>query len=85
MLSTLKILIELRRGKRIYKKALTVRFGFDVQRTSQLHQYVKNKATGTLYGMFYLGEKKKAIKLMNLILEKEKDYYDAACLFSLMG
>ena len=37
------------------------------------------------FAYFYLGEKKKAIKLMNLILEKEKDYYDAACLYSLMG
>ena len=37
------------------------------------------------FAYFYLGEKKKAIKLMNIILEKEKDYYDAACLYSLMG
>ena len=37
-------------GKTYIHKGVTVRFGFDVQRTSQLHQYVKNKATGTPHG-----------------------------------
>ena len=46
VLPTLKILIELRRGKRIYKKALTVRFGFDVQRTSQLQKICQKPSNG---------------------------------------
>ena len=39
----------------IYKKGVTVRFGFDGLRTSQLQQYVKNKATGTpRMGVLYI-------------------------------
>lgn len=46
MFPSLKILIELRRGKRIYIKALTVRFGFDVQRTSQLQKICQKPSNG---------------------------------------
>ena len=38
----------------IYKKGVTVRFGFDGLRTSQLQQYVKNKATGTPLRVYYI-------------------------------
>ena len=41
-------------GRYIYIKGVTVRFGFDGLRTSQLQQYVKNKATGTPYGMYII-------------------------------
>ena len=33
-------------------QGVTVRFDFDILRTSQLHLFVKNKATGTPHGMF---------------------------------
>ena len=35
-------------------KGVTVRFGFDILRTSQLHRQVKNKATGTPHGVYYM-------------------------------
>lgn len=41
-------------NRHIYIKGVTVRFGFDDRRTSQIQQYVKNKATGTSYGMYYI-------------------------------
>lgn len=39
------------------------------------------------YAYYYLGEKEKAIEVMNAILKKgnKGDYYDAACLYSIMG
>ena len=41
-----------RLGGHIYIKGVTVRFGFDILRTSQLHLFVKNKATGTPHGVY---------------------------------
>ena len=35
-------------------KGVTVRCGFDILRTSQLHLFVKNKATGTPHGVYYM-------------------------------
>ena len=35
-------------------KGVTVRFGFDGRRTSQTHRQVKNKATGTPHGVYYI-------------------------------
>ena len=35
-------------------KGVTVRFGFDGRRTSQTHRQVKNKATGTSHGVYYI-------------------------------
>lgn len=35
-------------------KGVTVRFGFDGRRTSQPHRQVKNKATGTPHGVYYM-------------------------------
>ena len=41
-------------GRYIYIKGVTERFGFDAIRTSQLLRIVKNKATGTPQGCFYM-------------------------------
>ena len=43
--------MERRRGT-YYIKGVTVRFGFDVLELRKFKQIVKNKATGTPYGMF---------------------------------
>lgn len=40
--------------KHIYIRKRYWRFGFDAVRISQIHQFVKNKATGTFYGMYYI-------------------------------
>ena len=37
-------------GGNVYIKGVTVRFGFDAIRISQVQMSVKNKATGTPYG-----------------------------------
>ena len=41
-----------RRWGTLYIKGVTVRFGFDVLELRKLKQIVKNKATGTSYGVF---------------------------------
>ena len=41
-------------GRYIYIKGVTVRFGFDAIRTSQTLRIVKDKATGTPYGMYII-------------------------------
>ena len=38
----------------IYIKGVTERFDFDSLRISQVHRLVKNKATGTPYGVFIM-------------------------------
>ena len=53
-LSHAESLVGWRRGRLIYIKGVSVRFGFDGLRTSQLQQYVKNKATETPQGVYYI-------------------------------
>lgn len=36
------------------------------------------------FAYYYLGDKQKAIDIMNAVLEKNKEFYDAACLYSVM-
>ena len=38
----------------IHNRSVTVRFGFDILRISQIHLFVKNKATGTPHGTYYI-------------------------------
>ena len=38
----------------IYIKGVTVRFGFDVSESRKFNLSVKNKATGTPYGVYYI-------------------------------
>lgn len=48
---------------------------------------VPEKAECAQYAYYYLGEKEKAIEVMNAILKEgdKDDYYNAACLYSIMG
>ena len=41
-----------KRARYIYIKGVTERFGFDVVESRKFKLIVKNKATGTLHGMF---------------------------------
>lgn len=48
---------------------------------------VPDKTDCAHYAYFYLGEKEKAVEIMNAILKKNDkgNFYDAACLYSIMG
>ena len=41
-------------GRSIYNKGVTVRFGFDGRRISQIQRQIKNKATGTPYEVYHV-------------------------------
>lgn len=53
-LARLKALNEQRLGRHTYGKGVFGRFGFGDSRISQIHRQVKNKATGTPQGMYYI-------------------------------
>lgn len=48
---------------------------------------IPNNASSAEFALFYLGESEKAIAFMDKLLEDnpKENYYDAACLYSLMG
>lgn len=48
---------------------------------------IPEEAECSFYAYYYLGQKDKAIEILNTILDKDKkgNCYDAACLYSLMG
>lgn len=48
---------------------------------------IPEEAECSFYAYYYLGQKDKAIEILNTILEKDKkgNCYDAACLYSVMG
>ena len=48
---------------------------------------IPEEAECSFYAYYYLGQKDKAIEIMNTILDKDKkgNCYDAACLYSVMG
>ena len=48
---------------------------------------IPEEAECSFYAYYYLGQKDKAIEILNTILDKEKkgNCYDAACLYSVMG
>lgn len=48
---------------------------------------IPEEAECSFYAYYYLGQKDKAIEVLNKVLEKDKkgNCYDAACLYSLMG
>ena len=48
---------------------------------------IPEEAECSFYAYYYLGHKEKAIEIMNKVLEKDSigNYYDAACLYSIMG
>lgn len=48
---------------------------------------IPEKAECSFYAYYYLGQKDKAIEVLNTILDKDKkgNCYDAACLYSVMG
>ncbi len=48
---------------------------------------IPENAKCSFYAYYYLGDKEKAIEVLNKVLEKddEGNYYNAACLYSLMG
>jgi len=48
---------------------------------------ISNNDNASMYSYFYLGQKDEALKLLNKMLETKSkgNYYEAACLYSLMG
>ena len=48
---------------------------------------IPEDADCSFYAYYYLGNKEKAIEILNKVLEKDAkgNYYDAACLYSIMG
>lgn len=58
----------------------------DFKQVVRLHS-IQEEAECSFYAYYYLGQKDKAIEILNTILDKDKkgNCYDAACLYSVMG
>lgn len=74
------------RGNMYHIKGETDKAIADFKETVRLDS-IPEEADCAHYAYYYLGEKEKAIEVMNAILKKEDNgnYYDAACLYSIMG
>lgn len=74
------------RGRVYQLKGETEKSKHDFEEAIRLDS-VPKQADCSFYAYYYLGEKDKAISVMDALLKKDDkgNYYDAACLYSIMG
>ena len=76
----------LNRGVLYRLKGENAKAEFDFKQVVRLDS-IPEEAECSFYAYYYLGQKDKAIEILNTILDKDKkgNCYDAACLYSVMG
>lgn len=76
----------LNRGVLYRLKGENAKAGSDFKQVVRLDS-IPEEAECSFYAYYYLGQKDKAIEILNTILDKDKkgNCYDAACLYSVMG